>query len=71
MGHGGKYTQVKEPVRKLLRVKQEVFMPLVHRLGEAQVDFVYALAKGLTQRSSHKECSPTGPIIQWPPVLKL
>jgi hypothetical protein len=32
-------------VREFLRVKQEVFMPLVHRVGEAQVDFGYALAK--------------------------
>jgi transposase len=45
MGYGGKYTQVKEAVRELLRVKQEVFMPLMHRVGEAQVDFGYALAK--------------------------
>ena len=45
MGYGGKYTQVKEAVRELLRVKQEVFMPLVHRAGEAQVDFGYALVK--------------------------
>jgi hypothetical protein len=45
MGYGGRYTQVKEAVRELLRVKQEVFMPLVHRGGEAQVDFGYALAK--------------------------
>ena len=28
-----------------MRVKQEVFMPLIHRPGEAQVDFGYALAK--------------------------
>ena len=45
MGYGGKYTQVKEAVRELLRVKQEVFMPLIHRAGEAQVDFGYALVK--------------------------
>ena len=45
MGYGGKYTQVKDAVRELVRVKQEVFMPLVHRVGEAQVDFGYALAK--------------------------
>jgi len=44
-GLGGKYTQVKDAVRELLRVKQEVFMPLVHRVGEAQVDFGYALVK--------------------------
>jgi len=45
MGYAGKYTQVKEAVRELLRVKQEVFMPLIHRPGEAQVDFGYALVK--------------------------
>ena len=45
MGYEGGYTQVKEGVRGMLRVKQEVFMPLVHRVGEAQVDFGYALAK--------------------------
>ena len=32
-------------MREFLSVKQEVFMPLVHRVGEAQVDFGYALAK--------------------------
>ena len=45
MGYGGKYTQVKEAVREVLRVKQEVFMPLIHRPGEGQVDFGHALAK--------------------------
>ena len=45
MGYEGKYTQVKEAVRELLRVTQEVFMPLIHRAGEAQVDFGYALVK--------------------------
>jgi hypothetical protein len=45
MGYGGKYTQVKDAVRELLRVKQEVFMPLIHQPGEAQVDFGYALVK--------------------------
>ena len=45
LGYSGKYTQVKEAVRELLRVRQEVFMPLMHRPGEAQVDFGYALAK--------------------------
>jgi len=45
MGYGGKYTQMKDAVRELLRLKQEVFMPLIHRVGEAQVDFGYALAK--------------------------
>jgi transposase len=45
MGYEGKYTQVKDAVRELLRVKQEVFMPLIHRPGEGQVDFGHALAK--------------------------
>jgi transposase len=45
MGYQGKYTQVKEAVREIKRVKREVFMPLVHRPGEAQVDFGYAVAK--------------------------
>ena len=45
MGYHGKYTQVKEAVREIKHVKQEVYMPLVHRPGEAQVDFGYALVK--------------------------
>ena len=45
MGYGGKYTQVKEGMRELLRVKQEVFIPLIHQVEGAQVDFRYALAK--------------------------
>ena len=36
---------MKEAVRELMRVKQEVFMPLIHLPGEARVDFGYALAK--------------------------
>jgi len=44
-GYQGKYTQVKEAVREIRRVSREVYMPLVHRPGEAQVDFGYALAK--------------------------
>ena len=44
-GYQGSYTQVKEAVREIKRVKQEVFMPLVHRPGEAQVDFGFAVAK--------------------------
>ena len=39
----GCYTQVKQAVRELLLRHQEVFVPLVHRHGEAQVDFGYAL----------------------------
>lgn len=42
-GYQGKYTQVKEVVREIKRIKKEVYMPLIHRPGEAQVDFGYAL----------------------------
>lgn len=45
MGYRGGYTQVKEAVREITRISQEVYMPLVHRPGEAQVDFGQALAK--------------------------
>jgi transposase len=45
MGYRGKYTQVKEAVREFHRVKGEVFVPLIHRPGEAQVDFGHALVK--------------------------
>lgn len=45
MGYQGKYTQVKEAVRQLKRLNREVYMPLSHKPGEAQVDFGYALAK--------------------------
>jgi transposase len=45
MGYEGKYTQVKEMVREIKRLRQEVYMPLIHRPGEAQVDFGYVLAK--------------------------
>jgi transposase len=45
MGYQGGYTQVKEAVREIKRLKQEVYMPLIHRPGEAQVDFGYAVAK--------------------------
>jgi len=44
MGYEGKYTQVKAAVRQIKRSKREVFMPLIHQPGEAQVDFGYALA---------------------------
>lgn len=44
-GYDGGYTVVKEAVRELKSVTREVFMPLVHRPGEAQVDFGYALAR--------------------------
>jgi transposase len=44
-GFSGGYTVVKEAVRELRQRRQEVFVPLVHRPGEAQVDFGHALAK--------------------------
>jgi len=44
-GYSGGYTQVKEAVRNLRRTRQEVFVPLLHRPGEAQVDFGQALVK--------------------------
>ena len=44
-GYTGGYTQVKEAVRDIRKRKQEVFVPLIHRPGEAQMDFGFALAK--------------------------
>ena len=44
-GYAGGYTAVKEAVRRLQATRQEVFVPLVHRPGEAQVDFGQALVK--------------------------
>jgi transposase len=44
-GYQGKYTQVKEAVSQIQRHSREVFMPLIHRPGEAQVDFGEAVAK--------------------------
>jgi transposase len=35
MGYQGKYTQVREAVREIKKVSREVFMPLIHRPGEA------------------------------------
>lgn len=42
-GYKGSYTQVKEAVREFKQRSQEVFVPLIHRPGEAQVDFGQAL----------------------------
>jgi transposase len=44
-GYTGGYTQVKEAVRELRQTSQEVFVPLRHVPGEAQVDFGHALVK--------------------------
>jgi transposase len=43
-GYEGGYTAVKKAVRGLKQIRSEVFVPLIHRPGEAQVDFGYALA---------------------------
>lgn len=44
-GFTGGYTIVKEAVRELKRTSKEVYMPLKHPPGEAQVDFGHALVK--------------------------
>lgn len=44
-GYKGGYTQVKEAVRQSLQRSREVFVPLRHKPGEAQVDFGYALVR--------------------------
>lgn len=41
-GYTGKYTQVKEVVREWKKVNKEVFIPLDHPPGEAQVDYGFA-----------------------------
>lgn len=44
-GYAGGYTAVKDLVAEILTLRQEVFVPLSHRPGEAQVDFGHALVK--------------------------
>jgi transposase len=44
-GFSGGYTIVKDAVRELRRTMKEVYMPLTHRPGEAQVDFGHAVVK--------------------------
>ena len=44
-GYEGGYTQVKEAVRAIKRTKKEVFFPLIHRPGEAQIDLGEAVIK--------------------------
>jgi len=44
-GYSGGYTQIKEAVRELKGRLKEVYIPLAHRPGEAQMDFGYALVK--------------------------
>jgi len=44
-GFSGGYTIIKDTVRELTAHRQEVFVPLIHPAGEAQVDFGQALVK--------------------------
>jgi transposase len=44
-GYEGGYTAVKDAVRALKRSSGEVFVPLIHHPGEAQMDFGQALVK--------------------------
>jgi len=44
-GYSGGYTQVREKVRQLRRLQGEVFMPLLHDPGTAQVDVGQALVR--------------------------
>jgi transposase len=44
-GYTGGYTVVKEVIVEITRTSSEVFMPLIHRPGDAQVDYFFALAK--------------------------
>lgn len=44
-GYTGGYTVVRDFVSEYRKTKKEVFFPLTHRPGEAQVDFFQALAK--------------------------
>lgn len=44
-GYAGGYTAVKQAVREHEQLAREVFVPLTHRPGEAQVDFGEALAR--------------------------
>jgi len=47
---------VKDAVRELTQKTQEVFVPLLHRPGEAQVDFGHALANVNGQLCEQKLC---------------
>lgn len=52
-GYSGGYTLVKELVAEMKTMKAEVFVPLIHRQGEAQVDFGHAL---VNVNGSLKKC---------------
>ena len=60
-GFQGCYSSVKQAVRKWRQERQEVFLPLSHPPGEAQVDFGEALVKVTGQphrtlQSCHRHC---------------
>ena len=56
-GFTGGFTVVREAIREIRRTSGEVYMPLIHRPGEAQVDFFEALAKmGGVLRKVHVFC---------------
>ena len=44
-GYAGGYTAVKDAVREIKKTSGEVFVPLIHHPGEAQMDFGQALVK--------------------------
>jgi transposase len=44
-GYTGGYTQVKKAIKEFKHRNSEVYVPLIHRPGEAQVDFGHALVK--------------------------
>ena len=54
-GFTGGYTVVKDAVRELTQKTQEVFVPLLHRPGEAQVDFGEAVVviAGMEQKAHY------------------
>lgn len=52
-GYSGGYTLVKELVAEMKTMKAEIFVPLIHRQGEAQVDFGHAL---VNVNGSLKKC---------------
>ena len=59
-GFGGGYTAVKDLVAELKAGAGEVFVPLIHRPGEAQVDFAHAL---INVKSVVSTRSRNGPVI--------
>ena len=68
-GFTGGYTVVKDAVRELTQKNREVFVPLLHRPGEAQVDFGHALANvngQLRKVAFFVMALPYGDAVLWP-----